>query len=173
MSKQMSILRALRERKTISAELAKASQRISANAVKNEGDHVDFSVEEQLKVHGDKQHELRSLKVSVLEASLKSKVKIPDGISIPEAGQEVPVYQAILIRDDLKGRKSVLGLLENANVNDDNRGFYAMREGQESKKKVRQFDFQKVLAELDQLQSAIDEIDAAIQYVDSTTQISL
>jgi hypothetical protein len=173
MSNKMSILRALRERKTIANEIEKASTRAQTNAVATEDETPDFNVDEQIALHSQKQYELRALKCGIAAASLSTLVNIPNDVSVPEAGKQVPVYQAILIRDDLKGRKKFLEGIEKSNTAPDIFALRTVREGQEPKKRIRKFDFAKILSDIDKLQTAIDEIDAAIQYADSTTQISI
>ena len=171
---KISILRAVRNRKTIAGEIAVAQKRAQQSAVSVEGNTIDFSANDQLVIYMAKQAELRKTKLAILAASINNKVRIPKNIEIPESGQEVPVHQAILIRDDLKGLK---GLLESLIAIDTNpvRDIYAMRAGMESegKRKVRNFDFEKTVKAVADLQGAIDEIDAAIQYVDSTSEISI
>ena len=175
MSKEFTLLRALRERKTIQNKVAQARQRATGSAVTYEDREPDFKVEEQINIYDQKQNELRQLKVEVAKASLKHTVFIPENAGVPEAGTKVPVFQAILIRDDLKGKKSFLESFENFKV--DNDPLYGGRrmkiEGEELVKKKRHFELDKILAQIEELQGSIDEIDAAIQYVDSTKKISL
>lgn len=174
MSKDVTILRAIRERSTIVNEIATAQERATKNAVSFEGNDVDFKAEEQLATYVAKQHELRALKVAVLEASLKHTVTIPENLGIPESGQKVSVHQAILIRDDLKGYKKLIDSISKIdNSPGYTGGIYAMREGKEPQKRVRNFDFNKMLSDIEKLQTAIDEIDAAIQFVDSTKKVSI
>jgi len=180
MSKEMSILRALRERTTLAQEIAKASERATKNAVvfESEKENVDFDTTEQICVFDEKQYDLRALKTAIAKASLTNEVQIPEGLGgsegpgINESGKKVPVFQAILIRDDLKGKKKLLESLVKIDISLE-RDLYLMREDQEPKKRIRLFDFNAVLVEIYEIQTAIDEIDAAIQYIDSTQKISL
>lgn len=158
---KITLARALRERKTLAGKISEARQRASSSSVVDEGDEPDFDTAEQLALHGQRQAELRKLKVETAKESAKALVKIPEDAPVPEAGQEVGVSHAVLIRDDLKGQRSLLTDLTTIPLVVRDR--YSIRE-EEVKKRVRKFDFQETLEKIDNLQLSIDAIDSAIQY---------
>lgn len=162
--------KALRLRKTIAQTLGQITGRIQSSAVTYGDVEPDFDVNDQLERHMDEQANLRKIKMAVISKSVEAKVKISKDIPVPEADTEIPVYQAILLRDDLKARRSILSGLVNTS-NTPRQEFDRKTGDYISVPAVRRFNFNEVLKEIDNLQDAIDEIDAAIQYVDATYTI--
>lgn len=168
----ITIGKALRLKKTIIQNISQAIQRAKSSAVTYGDKKPDFNVSDQLERYISSQNELRNIKINVIKKSVEVMVPIPKNTPVPEAGTSVPAYQAILIRDDLKGQRSFLNDLINMRVVDEKE--YDM----ESNKyitvpAVRNFDFEDVLEQTESLQDYIDEIDAAIQYTDAVETIDI
>lgn len=166
----MTLARGLRERSTMRGLLATLSQRIFRFAVIDKGQNPDFRAETSLMKYEEKQAELRDIKTKCIKASIRKMVRIPEGFSVPEAGCDVPVYQAILIRDDLKGLRNVLARLIELNVEPQRIGGYGP-DAATVIEKERTFDFEKVLERHDKLQADIDDLDGLIQATDATTNL--
>lgn len=168
------LAKALRTKKTISQVLATVTQRAMKNLVVTENQKIDFDPLEQLGLYLENQQNLRQLKTSVAAKSLSAKVKVPandpDGLLVlAEAGQDIPVYQAVLLRDDLKGYRAILQRMIDTPAN--NRETYDRKTGELVEVPVsRKFDFTKTLKLVEIVQDKIDEIDGAIQYADATVK---
>jgi hypothetical protein len=160
-------MKALRDRTKLKEEIKTAQNRAETSAVTYEDEPSDFNVVDQLTTYGTKQNELRASKMAVIKASLNTLIPINTAL-VPESGTEVPLYQAVLIRDDLKGRKSLLTRLAGFPTSTKNDRYYS--EGPVTKK-IRNFPLDGILSEINSIQEAIDEIDVAIQYADSTTEV--
>ena len=165
----MTIAKALQQRKTIANKLATLAQRATKCAVKEKDQKTDFDTESCLEEFESEQFALRDLKIKGAIASHNTLVNIPTSVPATEAGNAVPVYQAVLIRDDMKGRKALLEQL--IDIPTTKRNYMRMTGGEEEIKLERVFDFEKILEEIDALQDAIGEIDALIQYNDNTVKI--
>jgi hypothetical protein len=165
----MTIAKALQQRKTIANKLATLSQRAMKCAVKEKDAETDFDTESCLEEFESEQYALRDLKIKGSLASHNTLVLIPGSIPVPEATTRIPVYQAVLIRDDMKGRKALLEQL--INLPTTKRNYMRMTGGEEEIKMERSFDFEKMLEEIEVLQDAIGEIDALVQYNDNTVKI--
>jgi len=165
----MTIAKALQQRKTIAMKLATLQQRAIKCAVVEKDKKVDFDTESCLEEYESEQYALRDMKIKGTIASHTTTVCIPTNIPVPEAGNEIPVYQAVLLRDDMKGRKVLLEQL--INLPTSKRNYMRMTGGEEEIQMERAFDFDKILQEIDTLQDAIGQVDALIQYTDQTTKI--
>jgi len=162
------IAKALRERKTLGNTIATAKQRAISGAVSEKDKKTDFNTAEYIIAFHDAQLELRKLKTAIAEKTASTLVTIPVDVPCPEAGTQVTLYQAILIRDDLKALKQFNEHLVGLPVRDD----YRWRgEAQEVVEKVRNFDFDGTVELIDKIQDSIDAVDAVIQYVDNTEEI--
>jgi ribosomal protein S18 len=163
----MTIAKALQQRKTIANKLATYAQRAMKCALKEKDQETDFDTESCLEQFESEQFALRDMKIKGTLASHQTLVPIPKEVPVPEAGTTIPVYQAVLIRDDLKGRKALLEQLVNLPTVKSN----YMRGVSEEVKLERTFDFEKILEEISIIQDAIDQVDALVQYTDNTTKI--
>ncbi len=169
--KGITLGKALRLRSTVANKIATASARARQTAISLSTDpKPDFDVKEQLKIFTDEQRNLRELKVKTTAKSLNTKVLIPEDIPVDEAGKEVPVYCAVLIRDDLKARKKLLDELIAMPVSVDRYEYYDTSEGQERPVKKRNFSFEEAIATSELLQESIDTIDGIIQGTDATVK---
>ena len=157
------IAKGLRNKKTLAGNLGTTSARILKNAVVSQGAKTDFAAEEQIALYKEGQSELRALKTAVAQKSVTLKLKMPDNLpnGYDEAGKEVPLFQAILIRDDLKGYRSILQKLIDIPTTttefDRKAGDYVNVE------RERKFDFEKTLKEIDEIQDLIDGVSKIIK----------
>jgi hypothetical protein len=165
----MTIAKALQQRKTIANKLATLALRATKCAVKEKDQETDFDTESCLEEFESEQYALRDLKIKGAIASHNTLVCIPTTIPVPEAGNAIPVYQAVLLRDDMKGHKALLEQL--IDIPTTKRNYMRMSGGEEEIKMERAFDFERILEEIEALQDAIGEIDALIQYNDNTIKI--
>jgi len=162
------IAKALRDRKTLGQTIATARNRAIENAVSNKGAKTDFETLEQIGSFQESQFKLRNLKTSIAVKTVGTLVKIPTDAPVPEVGQEVNLYQAILIRDDLKAQKQFFESLINLRCDTD----YRWRgEKEEAIERVRNFDFDALVALIDKIQDSIDAVDSVIQYTDNTENL--
>lgn len=166
----------LRKRKTIASKLGTFSERAVGGAVTETVDgkenKPDFDTQENVELFKSTQHELRKIKSAVAETTSTKKVSIPEDIPVPEAGQEVSLYQAILIRDDLKSQKNLLERVSKLSSGVEKRKLF-LRETSETTEKVRHFDFDEFVKMSDSLQEYIDKVDALIQYTDNTLSVEI
>lgn len=169
------LARALKDRKTIANELSTISMRAYKDAVittdesKSTDFKPDFNTQEYTQKYLETQHRLRELKTGIANKTSSTLVKIPSEVPVPEAGTEVPLFQAILIRDDLKSQKIFFDRFLNISIKDSR--YNHKTEEYEEIKKERQFDFEKTRQLVDNLQDYIDNIDALIQFTDNTTEL--
>jgi len=162
------IAKALRDRKTFGQTIATARRRAVENAVSNKGVETDFKTQDQIDYFQESQFKLRNLKTSIATKTVTTFVKIPDDVPVNEAGKEVNLYQAILIRDDLKAQKQFFENLINLRCDAD----YRWRgEKEEIIERVRNFDFDALVVLIDKIQDSIDIVDSVIQYTDNTENI--
>lgn len=162
--------KALRMRSSIANKIATASNRAKNFAVTLDCDpKPDFDVEEQIKDFRKEQTALRSLKIQTSKKSLSTTVLIPEDMPVAEAGQEVSVMQAVLIRDDLKSEKALLDSIVSTPVTF-NRYDYEGLAKEERPVKVRNFNFEEKVPYVEQLQEAIDTLDGIIQGTDAVTK---
>ncbi len=170
--KGMTLGRALRLRSTIANKIKQAAARAKGSAVYSDpGPTPDFNVEEQIALYTEEQQKLRELKVKTAVKSLNTKVTIPDDIPVAEAGMQVPVYAAVLIRDDLKARKQLLTAIIDTPLEPDRRELlYGRNSDSPPVEKKRSFDFQSAVENSEKLQDAIDTLDGIIQGADATTK---
>lgn len=162
------LARGLRERSTICGEISMAQSRALTNAVAVEGRNQDFNVVEQIKLYREKQADLRALKTRCSEISITTLVEIPASAPIEEAGKNVPLYQAVLIRDDLKGQKSFFEQLTRINADNEER---VVGDTLVTRTKTRSFDFEKTIEIIDLIQESIDAIDSLIQAKDNAVRL--
>lgn len=164
------ISKALRNRKTLIQNLSTHTNRINQNAI-TYGDKIpDYSIEDLLNKFDSDQSALRKNKIDVIKKSVEATVKIPEGFDFPESGQFIPVYQAVLLRDDLKAKRKIIVDLtskssEGKEIFDRATADYVTIPA------VRHYDLNEFDLLSEKLQDVIDEIDAAIQYVDATEKI--
>lgn len=159
----------LRERKTIANNIKTSDNRINRFAITEEGAKIDFCPMESLKAYQAGQFSLRENKTRTIFKTISLKVLIPENAPVPEAGQEVSIYQAILIRDDLKSQKTIM---ERLIATDENTQRLGYGDNAREIKRQRNFKFEEILSAQENIQEAIDSIDALIQYVDNITEIS-
>lgn len=161
---EMTIAKALKQRKSLAEKLSLCQQRIIKSSVWNEGEEPDFNVEEVLKEMEKTQSVLRNIKTSVALASVTSKIKIPEGCSCK---REIPIYEAVLLRDDLKCKLSLLKKIIDIPLEKP----FTYREQVAPPNKIRTFNFAETLKEIERIQDWIDEIDSRIQFADNTEKI--
>lgn len=162
------IAKSLRSRKTLAQKLAECQSRILRSAVIDEDRTEDFKVSDTMQEMLDLQAQLRATKTSVARASVNIMVAIPAEILGTDSIRDIPLYEAVLLRDDMKSRLSLVKQLVDMPT-DSQRGYY--REEKDPPKKKRTFDFDSVLKEVSNLQEWIDEVDARIQFADNTKEI--
>lgn len=155
----------LRDKKTLSRTLGIYSERAKKFAVTLPDDNLDFDTNECIKKFRESQSELRKAKTEASLKSISTMVFIPDEIECSESGTDVPLFRAVLIRDDLKSLKSLLDQINNISTTPD-RWSYLGDENTKPMTKKRNFNFEETLLLSDKLQEQIDEIDALIQYTD-------
>jgi len=172
--KGMTLGRVLRLRSSVANKIKQASSRAKSSAVYTDtGSTPDFKVEEQLKIFTDEQQNLRELKLKTAFKSMNTKVYIPEDVPVGEAGKEVPVYCAVLIRDDLKARKQLLAAIIELPTDYDRRELIYAGRGRDSEtlpEKKRSFNFDEAVTLAESLQDSIDTIDGIIQGADATTR---
>jgi len=163
---------ALRLRSTLANKIAQASNRAQTNAVCYVGENGDFNYEEQIASFVKEQANLRSLKTQTALKSLLTKIKVPEGLPVEESGKEIPVYQAVLVRDDLKSYKMLLERISNIPIGKeyDRFAYRAPSTEVEIPEKIRNFSFQETLDLIEKIQDAIDTIDGLIQATDATVK---
>ena len=164
------IAKCLREKKSIFELLHICSNRINENAVLESDIEGDFNTEEQTEKYHELQLHLRDLKCAVAAASQTITVRVPDDTPTQEAGSDVPLFRAILIRDDMKSMKNVLQQLTEKNINPPR---YRHREDAPPPRLTRRFDFESTLKKIEILQNSIDSLDAAIQYADNINKVDV
>ena len=101
--------------------------------------------------------------------TIEETVSIPVSQYVKESGVDVPLFKAILIRDDLK---SYLMCIEQ--IISKNHGISYSYTGRSEPLAItleRNFNLQAMLDQAEEIQSLIDTIDASIQYVDNTKEI--
>ena len=157
------IAKSLRQRKTLAQKLAECNSRIVRSAVINEDIEPDFSVEKILNEMSVIQEQLRAVKTNVARAS----VHIMIDVSIPNGEVKIPLYEAVLLRDDMKSRLALVKQLIDMPTTSE-RGW---REEKDTPKKKRTFNFESAVKEMENLQELIDEVDARIQFADNTKEI--
>lgn len=167
----------LRKRKTASEQLSTYSSRALQGAVtekiENQINSPDFDTTENIELFKKTQFDLRKIKTTISQHSSKTMVKIPEGTPVPESGTEVSLFQAILIRDDLKGQKNLLERLSKTESGKEKvRSWTISPNTEDIREKVRNFDFDKVITEMDSLQEHIDAVDACIQFTDNAVHIA-
>ncbi len=166
--RKISIAKALRNRKTLANNIATSRNRASNNAVSNKEEKTDFNVSECIESFLNYQQDLRSLKTAIAIRTSSTMVEIPLNTPIPEAGKKVSLYQAILIRDDLKAQKQFFDSMVNIRCCNETRW---RGDQQEVIEKIRNFDFDETIALVDKIQESIDTVDAIIQYADNTENL--
>jgi hypothetical protein len=166
---KLTIARALQNRKMIGNTLGTLANRIKNSAVTDPDDKPDFKPDECLAQFTQEQFNLRQLKIQAVSASVTTMVKIGEDVPTPEAGKDVPVYQAVLIRDDLKSQKALLESLTATPLN--SMRWVRSSDSEEKITRVRNFNFQETIKKIENLQDMINQIDAQIQYTDNTTSI--
>lgn len=171
---KITLARALKERKTIISKIAETSKRVAASAVTREDVEPDFNTQDQIKIYIEKQSQLRLLKSAIAKESSLALVKIPESVPVVEAGKEVSVSQAVLIRDDLKGLKSLLDSIVASPVGPIENDRYGYPSANEVEKRlIRRFDLQEALNAVEKIQEAIDAIDSIIQYKNNNYEIEI
>jgi hypothetical protein len=165
----LTIARALQNRSVIGNTLATLRDRIRQSAVSDPEETPDFNAVECTQQFMDAQASLRALKTSLTKASINTLVCIPSDAPVPEAGLEVPVYQAVFIRDDLKAQKKILEDLIRIPVNQTR--WVRSSDSEEKVVLTRHFDFQATLKKVELLQDQINGIDALIQYTDHNQKV--
>ena len=172
--KGMTLGRALRLRSSVANKIKQASSRAKSSAIYSDpGPAPDFKVEEQLKIFTEEQQNLRELKLKTAFKSMNTKVFIPEDVPVGEAGKEVPIYCAVLIRDDLKARKQLLTALIEQPLEHDRRELLYSGRGRDSEplpEKKRSFNFEEAVKLAESLQDSIDTLDGIIQGADATTR---
>lgn len=163
------LARALKDRKTVANELSSISTRAYKDAVLKPDDKPDFNTHEYIQKYLESQHNLRELKTGIANKTSSTLVKIPSEIPVPEAGTEVSLFRAILIRDDLKSQKMFFDRFLNIQTKESR--YNHKTEEYEEIKKERQFDFEKTRQLVDDLQDYIDSVDSLIQFTDNTTEL--
>jgi len=168
--KGITLGKALRMRSTIANKIKQANERAIGSAVfQTPGPVPDFDVNEQIGIYVDEQQKLREMKVKIAVKSLNTKVTIPDDVPVAEAGMQVPVYAAVLIRDDLKSRRQLLSAIINLPlVAERPRRLYG--EPEPTVEKKRNFEFENAVKLSEELQNAIDTLDGIIQGTDAVTK---
>jgi hypothetical protein len=168
--KGKTLAKVLRMRSTLARDLAEVRNRALKHAVvEKDLKKPDFNTSACLEDFIGLQSDLRVVKTATATKSVSTFVKIPEDIPVAEAGSEVPLIQAILIRDDLKATASLLKQLTEFDASDFRDGY---GEHVRLVERERTFDFEVVLTLLDEVQEAIDNIDDIIQGTDATTRFS-
>lgn len=164
----------LKKRATMKKKIDKSSARARQCAVLVEGceDESDFNVIEQVGLHEEMKRELRKNKVAGQTASLNNTISVPDWFPVDESGKEISLFQAVLVRDDMKGYKNLLESLININHGTQPLPAYEIIEGGPTHLvRKRQFDFDKTLELIETLEKAIDHIDGQIQRADHMVEV--
>jgi len=163
------IAKALREKKTIAKKIATSGNRAVVWSASEVGIEKDFDYSLELSNYREFQSELRELKTMVAKKTIEEKVSIPASQYIKESGTDVPLFKAILIRDDLK---SYLMCIEQIIARNHGTSYnYSGRTEPQAVVIERNFNLQAMLDQAEEIQSLIDTIDASIQYVDNTKEI--
>lgn len=164
----MTLAKALRMRTTIAKKIKLAESRAinSAISVSTDPDQ-DFNTIEQIAEFDKNQRDLRELKVRTAAKSINTKVLIPEDIPTDEAGKEVPVFCAVLIRDDLKSKKIFIDRLIGQPITVD---MYMFDREKDPPTKKRNFNFDEAVELSEKLQEAIDTMDGIVQGTDATTK---
>lgn len=161
------IAKLMRSKKTFANKIKTSQSRATANAVKFPEEKVDFDVQKCVIDFLRNQDELREAKTQIAQKTISTLVKIPDNVSTIEHGTEVPLFKAILIRDDLKAYKALLDSLI-AMPTVQTKWGYRDEDDNKVLVKERLFSFDEYVKESEKIQEDIDTIDSLIQYTDNT-----
>lgn len=177
---KVTLARLLRLRTTLAGEITLATTRLTKVVVTTFIDNVprklDFDCSTCMTQVMQGKAKLRYIKTQGAIASATCMVAIPefDKELVPESGTTVPVYQAVLIRDDIKAYRGLVSkLLDVQETQETQETGYGENRKVFLVVKKRNYDYQKLVEFHAAMQNWIDEIDGIIQGTDATYKIEV